>query len=196
MPANRTDLNAWPSGAAVAGISVASTHPMLARPQLGQEQEGAREGGTAEVTADFFHPDKWRARHFLPKERGGDAGRVPSIVLANARMPRRCLSGTCRGELDGREGTTARRKTVESMKESRAPCQSDREFFFHFSRAFYVLSFLSEVIATLVFFLAIILHLVGMVVCRARVRDDLQIELAYVEYVEILPPCAIKLFEN
>ena len=77
LPANRTDLNAWPSGAAVAGISVASTHPMLARPQLGQEQEGAREGGTAEVTADFFHPDKWRARHFLPKERGGGCWQGP-----------------------------------------------------------------------------------------------------------------------
>ena len=61
----------------------------------------------------------------------------------------------------GREGgdnCCAEEEGGEYERVPRAPCQSDREFFFHFSRAFYVLSFLSEVIATLVFLLAIILH--------------------------------------
>ena len=165
--------------------SLASPLPPPTRCSLGLSSGKSRRerGRHRQATADFFPPDKWRARHFLPRERGGgDAGRVPSIVPANGRMPRRCLSGTCRGELDGRERTTAaRRKKVESMKESRAPCQSDREFFFHFSRAFYVLSFLSEVIATLVFLLAIILHFTWWAwwcAARACVHDDDQSKLA------------------
>ena len=71
---------------------------------------------------------------------------------------------------------------------------------FTFSRAFYVLSFFSEVIATLVFLLAIILHFTWWAWwCAARASMTIikvSLLACFFYYLEILPPCAMKLFEN